>query len=517
MNALLPVEPPEWGGAELRVVGGGGNDGWGRGSLADWPSAEEPRLEEALAAHVSALGRNRLERRRLEAVLDRLGLRGRPPLTLAEAGRVAGLSGERVRQLESRLRKQHVAGAAPPLPQLDAALDAVARALPLPACRVAGLLLDAGLTAGPFSAESLLCAADLLGRPLPFVVSGSGDHAVLLPKVAEAAAAHAPLIEARARRLVERTGASTVEALAVELEDEGIAVSRAQLRVVLETCSRAKVRPDGWFWFVGVGDGGAFVRASYRMLAITSPLSVESLHDGLRRHNAFRRRPAPPPVPVLREVYADHPAFVVAGALVMPARAVDPDVVGPLNRRMVEILRAAPGEMLARAPLLDACHAAGLNLTSVNLYTTYSECLERIAPGIFAARGSGITPPAAPAASTRRAPRRRADERPVCGWTPAGRPWLAGRVTASTWANGVVHVPAELRPALEGRHFACSGADGTPVTTLGVDRHGNSWGWTGFLRRSGTAPGDFVLATFDPETGTAVLERRTEPPEQAQG
>lgn len=509
MNALSPTHSADRGGAHLRVVGA--DDGWGRGSLADWPSPAAPLLEEALATHVAALGRNQLERRRLEAVLDRLGLRGRPPLTLAEAGRRAGLSGERVRQLESRVRKQHAAGAAPPLPQLDAALDAVARAVPLPADRVADLLRQAGLTAGSFSAQSLMSAADLLGRPLPFVVTGSADSAVLLPQGAASAAAHASVIESRARRQVERTGASTVDALAEELEDEGIQVSSRQLRVVLESCTKAKVRSDGWFWFHRAGNGGAFVRATLRMLAVTSPLPVASLHDGLRRHNSFRRRPAPPPLDVLLGVYEDHPGFVVVGAEVSSRNPIDPDLVGPLNRQMMEILRAAPGKVLARAPLLDACHHAGLNLTSVNLYTTYSECLERIGPGLFAARGTAVPGSPPPRPRKRPAPRR-PEDRPVCGWTPDGRPWLAGTVTAGTWANGVMHVPAELRPALAGRHFACVGVDGAAVTTIGVDSHGNSWGWTGFLRRCGASPGGIVRATFDPSDGTAVLEVIDHPP-----
>jgi len=66
-------------------------------------------------------------------------------------------------------------------------------------------------------------------------------------------------------------------------------------------------------------------------------------------------------------------------------------------------------------------------------------------------------------------------------------------------------VPAELRPALEGRHFPCLDGDGARMTRLGIDLHGNSWGWTGFLRRAGAELGDVVRAVFDPVTGTAVL------------
>ncbi|HEX2701132.1 MAG TPA: hypothetical protein VHM89_13100 [Acidimicrobiales bacterium] len=468
------------------------------------PAVRPPLLEDALAAHVAGLGHNRLKHRRLQAVIDRLGLAGRPPLTLADSGRVAGLSGERVRQLESRLRKQQETNGPVSLPQLDAAIDAVAKAVPLPASQVPRLLLEARLTVGAFCAESLRCAAELFGRELPFVFSGAGRTTVLLPRLASAAVAHAPAIEARARRQAERCGASTLERLERELvEGDGVEVTRRQLRVVLETCRSLECLQDGWFTFRDARSSGPFVRASMRMLAVTPSLSVESLHDGLRRHNSFRRLPPPPPVSVLTRIYACHPCFRVEGTDVSAVDPIDPAVVGPLNQRMVEILRASPGGVLARAHLLDACHGAGLNLTSVNLYTTYSECLERVGPGLFAPRGTVVGPEDHTAA--RRRPTR-SDEGPVHGWTPEGQPWLSWRVTPSVWANGVVHVPAELRPSLEGRHFPCLDADGTQMTTLGVDTHGNSWGWTGFLRRAGAELGDTVRAVFDPGAETAVLE-----------
>ncbi|HVM02837.1 MAG TPA: hypothetical protein VM263_09230, partial [Acidimicrobiales bacterium] len=291
--------------------------GAGRGGAAGIGRRPTP-LEDALAGHVAALTGGRLERRHLDAVLDRLGLRGRPPLTLAEAGRVAGLSGERVRQLEARLRKEQAAVQPPPPPELDDALAAVAEGVPVPAFAVPEVLRRAGLTRRPFSAESLVAAARLLGRPVPFAVSGAGPAAVLFPPEVAGAAAHAPLIEARARRQVERTGATTLAALGAELAEDDVHVPPRHLEVVVRGCTAAVVRDDGWLWFADGSCAGAFVRASRRMLAVTTPLRVASLHEGLRRHNAFRRRPPPPPVEVLAEVYDDHPGFRVADGLVAP-------------------------------------------------------------------------------------------------------------------------------------------------------------------------------------------------------
>lgn len=461
-------------------------------------------LEDALASHVAALGGHQLDRRRLRAVIDRLGLGGRPPVTLAQAGRAAGITGERVRQLEARLRRQQEAAGRTQLPQLDAALAAVARAVPMPASGVTRLLLEAGLTRRAFSADSLRAAAELLGRRLPFVVAGSGFDTVLLPPVAAAAVAHSPAIAARARREAEKVGALTVRTLAELLaEEQGLTVSQRQLALVLDSHRGAVPLPDGWYCFADARTSGAFVRASERMLAVTPELPVTTLHDGLDRHNGFRRLAEPPPPAVLLEVYRHHPAFRVEGDLVSAVRPVDPERMGDLNRRMVEILRTAPEGVMARSDLLRACHQAGLNLTSVNLYTTYSECLERIGPGLFAPRGSTVTAPAT-------VPRRRAapGERSTSGWTPGGSPWLAARVTPSMWANGVVHVPAGVRAALGARRFTGFDDTGQRVVSLGFDGHGNSWGWTTYLRRADARLGDTVRAVFDTDTGTARLELR---------
>lgn len=486
----------------------------GPGSLATLRRRPPPRvgrpflLEDALAAHVASLGNHRLQQRRLRAVIERLGLGGRPPLTLSEAGRVAGISGERVRQLEARLRRQQrEAPEAPQIPLLDAALAAVARELPMPAWRVSRLLLEAGLTAGAFSAESLRCAADLLGRELPFVFAGAaGPSAVLLPRLAAEAVARSATIEARARRLTERCGAGTLELLERDLAaGEDLAVPRRQLRLVLESGGQLLGLPDGWFSFRDPRSVGPFVRASLRMLFVTPRLTVPCLWDGLRRHNAFRRIPPPPSVAVLTEVYRLHPAFRFKEGLVSAVNPVGPAAVGPLNLRMVEILQSAPGSVLARKQLLRACHEAGLNLTSVNLYTTYSECIERVGPGWFAPRGVARVAGARAVVKRRPAAGAAAGRGPFHGTTADGRPWMAGVVTPSVWANGVFHVPAEMRPVIEGRHFRCVDGDGAVVTNLGVDCHGNSWGWTAFLRKAGAQLGDVARAVFDPATGTAEL------------
>src|SRR5258708_2991843 len=82
--------------------------------------------------------------RQLTALSVRLGLTGLGSRTLAEAGATAGLTRERVRQLECRLR-EHSAGSGHPLAAVRGALRHTERIVPATSSRVSAVLAGAGL------------------------------------------------------------------------------------------------------------------------------------------------------------------------------------------------------------------------------------------------------------------------------------------------------------------------------------------------------------------------------------
>lgn len=98
-------------------------------------------------------------------------------------------------------------------------------------------------------------------------------------------------------------------------------------------------------------------------------------------------------------------------------------VLGTVQRRMVELLEAAPGASLDRASLIERCRQGGINLNSALWYLTYSECLERLERGRYGVRGAPVQ---AWTAVPRPARYRRA-----YGLTRAGHPWMALEVTAA--------------------------------------------------------------------------------------
>lgn len=482
-------------------AGGGAQRRRQRGARSRMP------LEDALAAHVRSLAGAGTDEGRLHVLLERLGLRGRPPLTLKQAGERLGLSAERVRQLETRLReRQRRVGLRGGVPELDDALATVRAALPLPAGDVERLLVEAGVTARPFGVRSLVCAAEFLGREVPFVVGAGDPEAVLLP-AGLVSLPDRDTVLAVARAQVDRHGASSYAELAHELAARSVTLSRDALATVLESAGAA-VAGDEWFWFPGRGTARAFAQSSLRMLAVTTPLPVASLRDGLRRHSVPRGHRVLPPVAVLHRVYQDHPAFDVDdGGSVRPATPVDTEaLLGDVNRRLVSILRAAPGGFLDRGSLLEASRAAGLNASSISFYLCYSECIERVGVRMYAPRGAQVDPCAVAAREEALGSRDRRHPELWVGWTATGDPFLVTDLTSSTAVRCALQVPAALRSVLQGRRFAPATAGGRGTSEVLVDRHGQLWGWSDLVQNADAEPGDVVRATFRMARGTVDVE-----------
>ncbi len=127
-------------------------------------------LEAALSGFVEQV--SRLNGRKLQALLRRLGCIGEPPATLDEAASPIGITRERLRQIQKRFTDclpQHPIF----MPQLDAAIAAVCEAAPVSAERASELLREKSLTGKPFHPKSLLAAAEFCRHPMPFEIDSS--------------------------------------------------------------------------------------------------------------------------------------------------------------------------------------------------------------------------------------------------------------------------------------------------------------------------------------------------------
>jgi len=196
-------------------------------------------LEAALRQYVEALFYSRVGshgrrsaggQTRVEALIARFGLGVRPPRTLEGAASIAGITRERVRQLQVRLQSVR-----PPhpvyIPQLDRALQLVSDLGAVPASTAEQHLADREVSANAFHPESLLAAATCCGREAGFSIERD-ENGCFVGESSNLASMSKAL--AQARRQASKYGASNLVELSSRLSANGLNLDEGSLRSMLE-------------------------------------------------------------------------------------------------------------------------------------------------------------------------------------------------------------------------------------------------------------------------------------------
>ena len=323
-------------------------------------------LEQELAGVLRESG---LRGRQARAVATRLGWSGRGATTLAQAAEQEGYTRERVRQLESRLRR-HAEDTPLSLPLTAAALRLVENAAPVAYSRVPKELAHAGLSAAPFDLSGVLSAAEL-GRldvrvcERDGVVMRDGDTELVDD------------VGCVANKLVKRNGAGTVSALAAHLQD---GATSGTARQVLEAQTDVIWLDDHREWFLVRGARTPVANALRKMLSVARSLSLADVDSGLRR--AFR--PVRLPQEVLLRVCESTPWLTVDDKHTVTAKiALDETrYLSSLESAVVGIFRAA-GPVLSFSTALRLGEHEGLNPNSVGLYLLRSPVFRKIERGRY--------------------------------------------------------------------------------------------------------------------------------------
>ncbi len=466
-------------------------------------------LETLLAEYLESV--TRVGDRRLLALIARLNWGGAPRgITLEEAGKTAGLTRERLRQLQARFEERRPSHPVI-MPALDKALEFLKSRVPLAAQEAAEALVTVGLAERPFHPASLIAAARDCGRsPALHIEEARGiDLVVSLPSGQEA-----DRVARVAYRQARACGASNISEVAAEIEARGpTAVDEGRVLDLLRTFSDVEFLTADWFWRPSRANDAVW-KMSRRVLAATSPIDVARLREGLRRSFRFRQSMARkkgallmvPPRSVLLAYYKAHPDFVVLeNELVKSARPLDyRSELTPLEQSIVDVLRSTPSSVLDRVAMAEGCIERGVNTHSLWTMMTYSPVFESLGDGLWTVRGTRVDPVAVEAIRTSNQLRPR--ERRVLdfGWGEDGRLWVAIRLPADLQTQ-VFGIPADARRYLVDRDFRAESEDGTQCGRVRIYSSGTSTGYAEFLRRSGADEGDIMLAQFNLVTGIVSL------------
>ncbi len=453
---------------------------------------ETEKLDEALLHLV----RTTLSTQHVEAIALRLGWDGMGGVTLEEAGEVAGVTRERVRQIQKRL--EEALKTVTYVPALDRAIAALDRAADTFEPDAASLLRREGITFDSFLPAGVVSAAKMLDRPYRFEV-GPDKISVQLPGDTKTR------IFQRVLRSLSNVNhiASVLELQARIFEAEGEEPSLESVIAFLERHPNVVWLDNdhSWFW-VRQGEGRNRVVGQIRkMLAVAGSLPLETLREGVLRYHRTRNTVLPRSVLI---GLCRAAGFQVRDRLVSTSERIEVGkVLGGIETAIVDVLKSHGG-ITHSADLEEECLKRGVNRHSFWVYITYSPVLERVAPSVYVLRGAEIDPAEVAYLTGKDLP-----TEPTLqddGWTKDGAIWLGYRAKRNILSSGVVSVPAGVRSMLGERRLELFAVDGTSVGTFVVNSTGNAWGLTPFIGRRGVEIGDTLIITLDTELGVAVVQ-----------
>lgn len=461
---------------------------------------EKLPLESLLRQYLSSL--SGATGSRLDTLLARFGWGGIPPITLEQAGLKLGVTRERVRQLESKIRGRFPSHPVV-MPALDKAFELLQKRIPLQTSEASRLLVKAGLASNPFHPASILAAGQDCGRSPSFILERIRGNEMVVPAQMEGMAGELMLI---ARRQAGASGASNILEVLSQADQKGIKIEPAQARYVLQHHPDIQFLVEDWFWSLfGKSTRNRLRNVTRKMLSVASPIHVSSLRDGIRR--AYRWRNAShmrsweliaPPKNVLEAFYRAHPEFIVGETgNVSPREHLDYQrELGQAEQVVVNVLRSSPACVLDRETLISSCHKRGVNENSLSIYLTYSPVVEHLGIDLWTLRGVRVDPAAVEALRTANLQRPREKRLMDHGWTPRGSLWIASRLPASL-SSYTFYVPTVIRRLLVSGDFEAQSDSGVPCGTVRISDSGTSWGYAPYLSQHGADEGDIFIVEFD--------------------
>jgi hypothetical protein len=453
---------------------------------------------------------SRVHDKRTEALLARFHWNGAERrATLDEAGALAGVTRERIRQLESKTLERWPSHPVV-MPGLDRALTMLTSHAPLPPDAAARLLQTEGISQRPFHPASLVAVAQASGRQPAIQLEEVLGSAMVVATAAGPLAAEVLRVaynQARAR------GATNIEQIANEVGIEhGSDLSLPQVREILKLYGEVEFLTEDWVWRPGQLKD-TVRNITRRMLSVTAPLDVSHLREGIKRVFRYRaisahRNPlfTVPPREVLLAYYRAHPEFVVLDSgKIRPVTPLDYRTeISDTEQVLVTVLRSAPAGVLDRATFGEECLERGVNANTIWIVATYSPVIERIGPGLWTLTGSQLDPAAVESVRAAAALRPREKRVEDFGWNEDGTLWVAIRVPGAI-APKVFGLPSAVVRYLEGRNYDAFTTEGRPCGIVKIYDGGNSGGWRRFLAMSGADEGDVLLATYNLASSSVVL------------
>jgi hypothetical protein len=313
------------------------------------------------------------------------GFDGRGGRTLLAVGEEYGLTRERVRQIVDAVTER-LSSQRPTLPMLHRTIAFVANQFPAAAGEIEAKLKSQGLTSNLFRLEGVIKAAELLGKPVRFVVTDVRGKRIVHARNSPSGRA----IIRIARRLIDHRGMATLSDVVAKVR--AVRSRQCDKNLVAIVLSQQKGfalldRAAGWFWLSDRPINPVLNRLR-KILSVAKAVDVSELAAGIAR--AYRMNGFLPPKRVLLEFCRQAPGLNVRDSTIKADPEINPDEVLTQSEKNIAQILAEHGGTLAAWELKSIC--LGIGTTRANLFRCllYSPIILEDVGGLYRLIGSAI-------------------------------------------------------------------------------------------------------------------------------
>lgn len=472
--------------------------------------SERP-MDENLRGLIKAHYGERKSEKNFDALCLRLGLSSGRRRTLEEAGEVAGVTRERIRQIEAKVLKS-IGKADDPvfLPGFDRAIQLMGASAGLSIDDFSDSLVSEGITESPVSPDALVLFAPLLGR-------GELDASVQYLKagcyVISAGDIDVAQVGSAAGRLWSRNGVADVRLIAGLLGKSDSAKYAQVIRNTLGSIeSWFPLDSDEVWWSRSGGNGSGrnrLVNMARKMLCVTNPLPVEEIRAGYVRAATYRNSSHStytasdeaaikvPEAEAIERFFASHPDFDVEKSLVRALVPLDyEEELGDAEKTIVEAANASATAVMSRTELMREAIKRGLNENTLTVSLTYSPIVQHRASDTYTLIGRSVDQGVLDAHLSSVSQRSHGKRVLLCDWTPQGKIRICVRCP-EMMGTMVALAPSLARPFVKDRTFQAITKDGGDCGAISADERGVMWGMAPFCRRAGLVEDDILAMEFD--------------------
>lgn len=443
----------------------------------------------------------------VNALSARLGWSGRPPITLHGAGKYADITRERVRQIETRV-KRDVREIVP---------TAVHRFLanlpnrPQRWSTVAKQFVDDGITQGPWSVKAAKALLEQVGHVGNWSFIDGVRDSIVSPRSYRDLKSLVSTIGV-ARRICRASGAVSLPYISQCLEEK---ISINLLRDVILCADDIEFITDDYVWIPSTPTKRVRIQnVARKMLAVNRPLKLDEIRHGLERKFSFRNKTGSarykgvvPPNEVLVKLFNTYPDFRVYANDIIDYRGIltEEDELTRPEAAIVDAFKHYEANVLDRQTIKEYGDEQGINMISLEVEMTYSPIVVQVKQNVWRLVGNFASAEEIQEVSDRVHEKGFQHRLYYKGYLDNGHYRIVLRLPRFVH-NFVASVPSEIGGANLDKIFY------TPDQISLRCKNGAIFGFGKFLRKSGCKEGDYLTIELDLEQNKFNWYLRSFPP-----